>query len=89
MMPDLGNQLHGTLYTFIVLGKIMYSNIFYDIVFYCIVVLLIFYCFKKRISVSPKPGMVYISITQFPYDGSPNNKVVIKTYTPVKCFTSL
>ena len=40
MMPDLGSQLHCTLYTFIVLGKIMYSNIFYDIVFYCIVVLL-------------------------------------------------
>ena len=40
MMPDLGSQLHCTLYTFIVLGKIMYSNIFYGIVFYCIVVLL-------------------------------------------------
>ena len=40
MMPDLGSQLHCTLYTFIVLGKIMYFNIFYGIVFYCIVVLL-------------------------------------------------
>ena len=40
MMPDLGSQLHCTLYTFIVLGKIMYSNIFCGIVFYCIVVLL-------------------------------------------------
>ena len=40
MMPDLGSQFHCTLYTFIVLGKIMYSNIFYGIVFYCIVVLL-------------------------------------------------
>ena len=40
MMPDLGSQLHCTLYTFIVLVKIMYSNIFYGIVFYCIVVLL-------------------------------------------------
>ena len=30
MMPDLGSQLHCTLYTFIVLSKIMYSNIFYD-----------------------------------------------------------
>ena len=39
-MPDLGSQLHCTLYTFIVLGKIVYSNIFYGIVFYCIVVLL-------------------------------------------------
>ena len=36
MMPDLGSQLHCTLYTFIVLGKIMYSNILYGIVFYCI-----------------------------------------------------
>ena len=38
----------------------MYSNIFYGIVFYCIVVPLcsnILY-FNKRISVSPKPGMV-------------------------------
>ena len=43
MMPDLGSQLHCTLYTFIVLGKIMYSNIFYGIVFYCIVVLLCSY----------------------------------------------
>ena len=40
MMPDLGSQFHCTLYTFIVLGKIIYSNIFYGIVFYCIVVLL-------------------------------------------------
>ena len=40
MMPDLGSQLHCTLYTFIVLGKIMYSNIFYGIVLYCIAVLL-------------------------------------------------
>ena len=40
MMPDLGSQLHCTLYTFIVLGKIMYFNIFHGIVFYCIVVLL-------------------------------------------------
>ena len=60
MMPDLGSQLHCTLYTFIVLGKIMYSNIFYDIVFYFIVVLLCsdFYCFNKRISVFPKLRMV-------------------------------
>ena len=34
MMPDLGSQLHCTLYTLIVLGKIMYSHIFYGIVFY-------------------------------------------------------
>ena len=40
MMADLGSQLDCTLYAFIVLGKIMYSNIFYGIVFYCIVVLL-------------------------------------------------
>ena len=40
MMPGLGSQLHCTLYTFIVCGQIMYSNIFYGIVFYCIVVLL-------------------------------------------------
>ena len=40
MMSDLGSQLNCTLYTFIVLGKIMYSKIFYGIVFYCIVVLL-------------------------------------------------
>ena len=63
MMPDLaGSQLHCTLYTFIVLGKIMYSNIFYGIVFYCIVVLLCsnIHCFnKKKTSVSPKPSMVY------------------------------
>ena len=59
MMPDLGSQLHCTLYT-IVLAKIMYSNIFYDIVFYCFVVLLCsdFYCFNKRISVFPKLRMV-------------------------------
>ena len=40
MMPDLGCQLNCTLYAFIVLGKIMYSNIFYGIFFYCIVVIL-------------------------------------------------
>ena len=34
----------------------MYSNISYGTVFYCV---LIFYCFDKRISVSPKPGIVY------------------------------
>ena len=67
MMPDLGSQLHCTLYTFIVLGKIMYSNIFYGIVsivlwFFCV---LVFYCFNKRISVSPKPGMVYPSHCQY------------------------
>ena len=49
MIPNLLSQLHCTLYTFVVLGKIMYSNIFYGIVFYC---------FNKRISVSPKLGMV-------------------------------
>ena len=27
--------------------------------FFCV---LIFYCFNKRISVSPKPGMVYINM---------------------------
>ena len=61
MMPDLGSQLHCTLYTFIVLGKIMYliySKVLFSIVlsFFCV---LIFHCFNKRISVSPKPGMVY------------------------------
>ena len=54
-MPDLGSQLHCTLYTFIVLGKIMYCNIFmvlFSIVlsFFCV---LVFYRFNKRISVSP------------------------------------
>ena len=34
------NEVYCTLYIFIVLGKIMYSNILYGIVFYCIVVLL-------------------------------------------------
>ena len=40
----------------------MYSNIFYGIVLYCIVILLCsnIVLFNKRIlSVSPKPGMVY------------------------------
>ena len=41
----------------------MYSNIFYGIVFYCIVVLLCsnIYCCNKRISVSPKPDIVYLT----------------------------
>ena len=58
MMPDLGSQLHCTLYTFIVLGKIIYSNIFYGIVsivlsLFCVVIC---YCFNK--SVTPKSSMI-------------------------------
>ena len=37
---------------------LIYSMVLFSIVlsFFCV---LIFYCFNKRISVSPKPGMVY------------------------------
>ena len=60
MMPDFRESAPTYLYTFIVLGKIMYSNILYGIFsivlsFFCV---LTFYCLNKRISVSPKPGMV-------------------------------
>ena len=61
MMPDLGSQLHCTLYTFIVLGKIMYS-IIYSMILFSIVLsfffVVIFNCFNKRISVFPKSRMV-------------------------------
>ena len=86
MMPDLGSQHHCTLYTFIVLGKVMYSHIFYDIVFYCIVVPLcsnILYCFNKRISVSPKPGMVCL-FSFFFFFFSINNIVLKLNY---ECFS--
>ena len=69
MMPDLGSQLHCTLYTFIVLGKIRYSNIYSMVLFsillsfFCV---LISYCFNKKISVSPKPGLVYVQLLQSP-----------------------
>ena len=58
MMPYLGSQLHCTLYTFIVLGIVIYSMVLFSIVlsFFCV---LIFYCFNKRISVSPESRIVY------------------------------
>ena len=44
----------------------MYSMVLFSIVlsFFCV---LIFYFFNKRLSVSPKPGMVYLKIEIFPY----------------------
>ena len=92
MMPDVGNQLHCTLYTFIALGKIMYSNI-YSMVLFSIVLsffsVLIFYCFNKRIRVSPnisgtkKPILLepYTNVTRL-YVCLPA-KIVLKRYEGV------
>ena len=57
-MPDLGSQLHCTLYTSIVLGKSMhynYSTVLYSIVlsFFCVLIL---HCFNKGITVGRHEG---------------------------------
>ena len=54
--------VHCTPSLFVVkLCILIYSMVLFSIVlsFFCV---LIFYCFNKRISVSPKPGMVYFHL---------------------------